>query len=139
MANPQKGEVMLRLGGQDLVLRVNLNTLAETQEILGERDFNAVMKRLQPGSDGTVAADFITMRAILCACLREHFPTLTPRQAGGMVAAADLTRAIDAIGRALNLAFAADPKSDEGEDTGPLEATPATDAGPSGTSLSSAA
>jgi tail tube GTA-gp10-like protein len=140
MANPQKGEVALKLGGQELAIRVSLNTLAECQEILGESDFNAIMKRLQSREDGTVAADFITMRALLCACLRDHFPTLTPKQAGGMVAAAELTQVMNAIGEALNLAFRADPKAPgAGEDADPLAPTQAPGAGPSGTSLSSAA
>ena len=123
MANPVRGEVSLTLSGKEYPLRISLNVLAETQEMLGLNDFNEVMARLSPDPEtGRQRADFIMLRALVCAVLREHLPGLKPAQAGAMIGVADIRPTMDAIAMALDRAFAG-PGGDEQEN--PADPQPA--------------
>lgn len=107
MANPQRGEAVVEIDGQPVTLRVTLNTLAEAQDILGLRDFNELMRRLQPDPEtGQGAADFVALRALITALLRDRHPNITPQQAAGMIPASDLGKVMEGVIAALQLAFA---------------------------------
>lgn len=117
MANPVRGEVELKLSGKTYPLRISLNVLAETQELLGLDDFNEIMGRLTPDASGRAKADFVTLRALVCAVLREHMPALGVKEAGSMIGAADLRPTMDAIAQALNRAFSG--KTEDSEEAAP--------------------
>jgi len=130
MPNPHRGEVTLKLGDKVYPIRVSLNTLADAQDILDERDFNAIMRRLQPDEQtGEARADFIVMRALLCACLREQIPGIDARAAGAMVPPSEITTVMEAISKALNLAFAPAGKEDGAGESPPPPAAAETPAG----------
>lgn len=126
--NPQRGEVEVEIGGERRILRLSLNALAEAQELLGEKDFNAILARL--GGDGTTGrADFVTLRALLTAGLRDGWPEATPQKVGRLIGPADLPRVMEAFNKAMEAAFppasgASDPRPAAAGDSASLPTGP---------------
>lgn len=69
MANAEKGEVAVKVGGRDLTLVYTYNTVAELEQIEGV-PFVALVQRL---ADGTTLA----FRLMLWGALRKHHPDLS--------------------------------------------------------------
>ena len=96
MANAERGEVDLEIGGETYTLRLPSNAIAEVEDLL-DQDFPEILQRMQSGRVGA-------QRAMLYAALREKHPKVTLLDAGQML---DGNRhAInEALGNALTLAF----------------------------------
>lgn len=61
MANPQRGEVAIRIDGRDHVMRLTLGVLAELEERLAARSLLALAERFESG--GVPTAELIALLA----------------------------------------------------------------------------
>lgn len=75
MANPQKGEVDLTLGGQTYTLRLGAGALIALQESLREHD--GTVTPLEQIFAQAIGGRVLAIRAVLWAGLQRHHPTMT--------------------------------------------------------------
>jgi hypothetical protein len=96
MANAERGEVDLTIGGKTYTLRLSTNAQAEVEAITG-KSFGETVIELTGNS-------VIAARAVLFGALREHHKGLTLFDAGDLI---DQDRQLvgTKIGEAIRLAF----------------------------------
>ena len=87
MANPERGEFVLRAGPRQLTLRLTTNAMAEVED-LGGRTFDQILVGLNRGSVRDI-------RLFLWAALRDRHPDLATEDRRSLHAIGDL---IDTIG-----------------------------------------
>lgn len=82
MANREKGEASVEIGGVSYTLTISTNALCEIETLFSTDEklvtFQEVLKRAEAGS---VAA----VRGLLWAMLRDKHPDVTVKQAGGLI------------------------------------------------------
>jgi len=85
MANRERGEVMLEVGGQTYVLALTTNAMCELEDQLSTPEQTVTfLDVLQQVSRRSVRA----VRALTWAALREHHPTMNVKDAGNLIQAA---------------------------------------------------
>lgn len=103
MTNRHRGEVILTIGQERLVLRLTLQALAEIEAALGSEDLTGLGERFAKGRAG--ARDLIVL---LGATARGGGSTLSDQAIAERIGAQDLPRAVEALGDLFALAFGAD-------------------------------
>lgn len=96
MANPDRGEVDLKIGEDSYTLRLSSNALAEIEDLLG-LPFGELVAQMGAGRIGA-------QRAMVFAALRDKHPKLSLIDAGNMLDR-DRDAVAAALGKALSLAF----------------------------------
>lgn len=108
MANPYKGEHIVKMNDKDYVLKYDLNSLAELQERLGVESFEGILEAFQK-------MEFKTVRMLLWAgILHNHVdeyerPTVTEREVGSWNI--NLMDVAETIGKALTKAMGVDEQA----------------------------
>lgn len=133
-----RGEVTIELGGVERPFRLSLNAFVDAQEMLGERDFNALMARIGGERDaaGKVIApvvDLVVVRALLTAGLRDAWPEVTPRVVGAMIDMRNLGTVMEGLTRALDASLGGDDDAPANPPAAAADA-PMTDDGRAGAS-----
>lgn len=101
MANPIKGEMAFRAGGQDYVMVLDLNALCEAEP-------------LAPGiMEGVALNSLRAVRAVFWAGLQAKHPDIDQVRAGQIMQALGLKEAGRLIGEGMKLAFGADSEGDD--------------------------
>lgn len=77
MANRQRGELEIDLGGRSYTLKLSLNSMCEMEGASG-RPFPQIVTQVARGS-------LTDLRAFLWAALREHHPDLTIQAVGDLI------------------------------------------------------
>jgi hypothetical protein len=82
MANAEKGEVDIDLGGRSYTLVVNVNAMCEVETLL-----STPLRRVtyQDVLNGVKYQSVVSMRALLWCALREHHKEVTLEQAGRLM------------------------------------------------------
>lgn len=75
MANKKRGEDTIKLGGKERKLKVNLNDLAELQDMCDGKPLMDILVELD-------RLNIKVLRALLYLSLRHDDPDLTPEQVG---------------------------------------------------------
>lgn len=96
MANADKGEVTLSLGGKSYTLRLSTNAMATAEGLL-DKEIGEIVAMLARGR-------LSALRVLLWAALIEKHPRLSLIDAGEMIDA-DREGVGDALGKALAAAF----------------------------------
>ncbi len=79
MANPQRGESLLKIGNKEYTLKYDCNAKAEFEASLGET-MPLIGKRMEKAEMG-----FRDLRAMLWAGLRRYHRNITIEQAGDLI------------------------------------------------------
>lgn len=103
MANPLKGEVELKAGEESYTLTFSVNALCELEDHFGE-PVAKIAQRLNDPDNLRLS----TVRALVWAGLRDHHDDVDIKEAGRVATAAGIPACVEAIGKALELAFPAD-------------------------------
>jgi len=74
VANPQRGEVALEVGGRTFTLALDLNAMCELEDLLSTPDKPV---SFQDVARGLMATRMIYIRAFFWACLRRHHKDVT--------------------------------------------------------------
>jgi hypothetical protein len=100
MTNKHRGDISLRINGQELQLRLTLQSLAEIEAALGGHDLSALGARFSSGKVG--ARDLVTL---LGAAARGGGSNLCDAEIAALLPAAEIPIAVEALGRLLELTF----------------------------------
>lgn len=100
MANPARGEVALRVGDEDFILKFSTNAICQVEERL-DKGLNTIIANMERVT---------TVRALLWAGLLAHRPDTSIGQAGEIIDRAGMAPVTEALGKALALAF---PKAEQ--------------------------
>ena len=133
MANPNKGEVDVEIGGQHYRLAFTTNSICELEEQLGRGwfDIASELATWSPPTDADgkspkketadelrqrmARVKFSLMRAIFWAMLREHRPTITLKAAGDLMqASGDRGGVLELINRVFERSM---PEAKEGSES----------------------
>lgn len=99
MANAERGEVDLDVGGKTFTLRLGSNALASIEETLGI-DLTEIIEQFQSGR-----VKLSLLRGVLFGALREHHKDVSLFDAGDILDKVGVATATTAIGEAFNRAF----------------------------------
>lgn len=100
MANAKRGEVVLTVGGEELVLRLSINALCEAETLLG-----MATPQIAAAFGAPSVLPLNVARGVLWAGLREKQPGMTLEAAGELLGTLGLNVVVTALGEALVLAF----------------------------------
>lgn len=100
MANPNRGEVSLPVGGTDYKLSFSVNALCELEEL-----FDQPVAELAALMNDSAKVRMSVARAMVWAALRDHHEAVTLKEAGAIATEAGLTATMAAVGKAFSLAF----------------------------------
>lgn len=114
MANPNKGEVSLVAGDTTYTLRFTTNAICALEELLGGRTITQIGNEL----NSTEGMQMATARAVVWAALLDRHPDVEVLDAGDIMTVAGIKTALEAAGRAFQLAFPADGQDARGEGEG---------------------
>jgi len=124
MANANRGEVTIKIGEKDYILRYSANSLCDLEDVVGL----PVLQITDMLSD-TKKLSMKLVRALLWAGLKEKQPEITLLQAGELVGELSLAGAYEQIGNAFQKAFPT-PKKVEVENPPKLDASKQGGTGP---------
>ena len=105
MANVNRGEVALKVGDSDYVLKYSANALCDPEAVLKMPIVEITDLMSDPKK-----ISMTTVRAMLWAGLKSHHPKITLDQAGDMIEKLTLSGALVNVGLAFQAAF---PEADE--------------------------
>jgi hypothetical protein len=107
MANKLKGDVTIKAGDKEYILRLDFNALCTLEEKTG-KGFVAISEQLSKAE----TMSMVMVRACLWAGLQKHHPTMTVEEAGDLVVAlGGLAGAVGAINSSMTAAFG-EPEKD---------------------------
>lgn len=106
MANREKGEVVLAWGKRELVLVLDINALAELEDLRGEKLRDLVPQLADPSLN--------LLKAVLWAATREHAADLDLKTCGRVIQAVGIEAVQVKITEAVRAAFP-EAKAAEGE------------------------
>lgn len=114
MANPHRGEVELKAGGNTYTFRLTTNVLCEMEDHF-DKTFNEVMADLsdKPSMKG--------LREVVRFALSENEPAPDAKQAGEIIDMAGSLAVSEALKKAIKVAF---PDPESGESKNPPTASP---------------
>jgi hypothetical protein len=114
MANPHRGEVALKAGGEAYKFSYSVNALCELEDALDQPVAKIAVSLRDPAS-----VRWSVIRALVWAGLRDHHQDVTIEQAGDICEAAGLGEVMVAIGAAFDIAF---PENKKGKAENPRKA-----------------
>jgi len=85
VANPQRGEVSLEIGGREYVLALDLNAMCELEELLSTPEKPV---SFQDVARGMMGSRMTYVRAFFWACLRRHHKEITVSGVSDLMSAA---------------------------------------------------
>lgn len=129
MANRFKGEVSFDCGDKPYIMRFSANALCELEDALG-MGVNAVATQMSDPSTMRLTM----VRTVFWAGLRDHHPDVTLHQAGEIITDLSLTKAMELVSKAFELAFQG---NDNPRPQKPGQKSPAVQSGTVGTGLPS--
>lgn len=116
MANPMKGESVLKVGGRDYTLAFSINAMCEIEYVL-DRSTDQILRDL------IASPPLHVVRALLWGGLRTHHPDIDLQAAGVLMEELGGTdAALDAIGAGMISAF---PEAKGGDADRPRKGAPA--------------
>jgi len=98
MANDLRGETLINFGGEDRVLRFNMDAIRSTERIFGGRSIFGMLK----GGETTISADLLIV--LLHQGLRSSNPSITEKQVLAWVD--DHDEGLDSLAQAIIKAVA---------------------------------
>jgi hypothetical protein len=99
MANRERGEVDLVVGGETYTLRMSLNAVAEIEGLL-DKGINEIAAMVRDPTDFRIS----TWRVLLWGALRE-FHKVSLEEAGEIMGRAGVDVVVDVVGEAMQAAF----------------------------------
>jgi len=105
LANPNRGQIALSVGGLEYKLSFSVNSLCELEAEL-DLPIASIIAILQNPKE--IQMKFL--RALLWAGLQDHHDDVTLKQAGIIVTDMGIKPAMEAVGQAFRLAFPEPPK-----------------------------
>lgn len=106
MANRFKGEVTFEAGEKSYTMRFSANALCELEDAIGMGVNSVAIQLADPAS-----LRLKMVRAVFWAGLRDHHPEITLLQAGEIVTDLSLTKSMEMVSKAFELAFQDNSKS----------------------------
>jgi hypothetical protein len=104
MANPHLGEVPLVAGDETYKVSLSLNAMCELEDAF-ERPLLEVIGDLQAAQTDPKKLRLGTVRMLVWGALQDHHPDIDIKQAGIIAGLAGLPTVMDAIVKAIHLAF----------------------------------
>lgn len=101
MANPYRGAVDLKVGDRLYTISFSVNAICELEEFFDGKPVGEIVAELGDGSQ----ARMTTIRALIWAGLLDHHSDVDLKEAGKIASDIGVTPCMEAIGRALELAF----------------------------------
>lgn len=100
MANPARGEVAFKVADSEYTLKFSTNAICEAEELL-DKGLNDILRDLKRVS---------TVRALMCAGLREKHPDITTKAVGAIMDKIGVASAVEHVLAGMNAA--APPRSE---------------------------
>lgn len=100
MANKNKGEVALKAGEKEYILRFSANALCDLESSTGK-----TIMQIMDGVKNIENLSMTTVRAMLWAGLKEHHPEVTIMDAGNIIGEISMLGAFNKIAEAAQAAF----------------------------------
>lgn len=118
MANPHRGEVPLVVGDETYKVSLSLNAMCELEDAF-ERPLLEVIGDLQAAQSNPQGLRITTVRLLVWGALQDHHPDIDLKMAGQIAGAAGLPNVMEAIIKAIHLAF---PQAEAGAKPNPRKA-----------------
>lgn len=100
MANSNRGEVVLPVGGLEYKLSFSINAICELEDAL-----NMPVAKIADGLNDAGNVRMSTIRTVVWAALRDHHEEVTVKEAGQIATDAGIPAVMSAIGQTFALAF----------------------------------
>ena len=133
MANREKGEVVLEWGERKLVLLLDINALAEMEDLLDAGVF-PIVQQMELDRRAGRPPRIATLRAFIWAGTREHAPDIDLKTAGKVIGDLGIPVVQEAVAKAIMAAFPQGGADQADGEAGEAEEDPPATPGPGGDS-----